>query len=84
MATFERKGDKEQALTDVQNIYTSPDLPYITAAVRRIPCLCQDACKEQLGKPWDYGKTYKEQDHFKTAPNCRLNRAMGNLNDWTF
>lgn len=74
---------KKNKLANMFNIYTCPDFPSMTAAVRRMPCLCP-VCNAQLNKPWDYGKTYKEQERFKRPPNCHRARVLGPLNNWTF
>ena len=75
--------DTKSGLAEMYHFQFHPDMPVDTCACRRIGCFCSD-CKEQSKKPWDYGKTAKEQERFKTAENCWLNPMMGDYNDWLF
>ena len=75
--------ESKSGIADHYHFQYHPDLPLNTCAVRRIPCYCQP-CKEQSEKPWDYSKTAKEQDRYKTVENCIIRPMMGDYNEWKF
>ncbi len=63
------------------------------AAVRRIPCLCEN-CYNTLSLPWDTEavntKGVKDEHNprfqrkFKQVPGCRYEGVLGDLNNWNF
>jgi hypothetical protein len=79
------KGTKNK-IKEMFHFYYHPDMPENTCAVRMIPCHCpgEGGCKDQLTLPWDLGKTARDQNRFKPAPNCELKPLLGDLNNWKF
>ena len=67
--------------SEMHHIYSCPELGPQKIAVRRIPCHCF-ACRQTLKLGWKNGLKNEEQPHFKTVPNCKLKRVLGNFNRW--
>jgi hypothetical protein len=65
------------------NIRTDPDLGLNQAAVRRIPCACQE-CFRQLSSPWVNGLTASNQPRCKAGNRlCQWWPIFSGLNDWS-
>ena len=74
----------------MHHFYYHPQMDEYSAAVRRIPCLCQ-GCYNQLTIPWNLDITdWTKQDKFKRPTDCYFAPMMidddndGNLNRWNF
>ena len=83
------KWTTQNGLKEMFHFRYHPEFPVGTAAVRRIPCLC-DACYKQLAEPWKTFKNdwdnrdYTKQPKFQNNRDCRHFDPMDTLNDWNF
>ena len=63
------------------NYETHPNLGYKFAAVRRIPCACNE-CIKRMMLPWDHTKGKQEQPRYSQNKDCVLWPFMEGENDW--
>ena len=68
-----KKGEKYWGIGAMHNIRTDRELGIGKAAVRRIPCGCEQ-CVEQMKKPIE--------ERYSPTTNCRLYSIFEGLNDW--
>jgi hypothetical protein len=77
----------KNGIHEMYNFFFHPGMPHLTAAIRRIPCLCK-GCYDQLSKPWVYSDTLEnhpeDQEKFDEPSNCVFEPMMADLNKWHF
>jgi hypothetical protein len=72
---------KHNGLGSRYNIRTDPDLGVGFAAIRRIPCACDDCC-DQLKKTWVPGTPPNQQPRYEQSKQCELWPVFEGHNDW--
>jgi hypothetical protein len=72
---------KHNGLGSCYNIHTGPDLGVGFAAIRQIPCTC-DECFEQLKRNWMPGTPPNQQPRYEQNKNCELWPVFEGHNDW--
>ena len=78
-----KKGITHNGIMACYNIRTDPQLGINQAAVRRIPCACEE-CFKQLASPWVNGLAASNQPRYKAGNQlCKWWPIFSGLNDWS-
>jgi hypothetical protein len=78
-----KKGITHNGIMACYNIRTDPELGINQAAVRRIPCACEE-CFKQLSSPWVNGLAALNQPRYRAGNQlCKWWPIFSGLNDWS-